>query len=56
METQAQFLRDATSARFEVFTAVAMKDVVFWDVAPCGPCKNRRFGGEYRLHHQGGKN
>jgi hypothetical protein len=22
--------------RFEVFTAVTMKNVVFWDVAPCG--------------------
>jgi hypothetical protein len=24
--------------RFEVFTAVAMKFSVFWDVAPCGSC------------------
>jgi hypothetical protein len=31
--------------RFEVFTAVTMKNVVFWDVKPCGSCKNRRFGG-----------
>jgi hypothetical protein len=31
--------------RFEVFTAVAMKNDVFWDVTPCGSCKNRRFGG-----------
>jgi hypothetical protein len=23
----------------------AMKNGVFWDVAPCGSCKNRRFGG-----------
>jgi hypothetical protein len=21
------------------------KNGVFWDVTPCGPCKNRRFGG-----------
>jgi hypothetical protein len=42
--------------RFEVFTAVTMKTAVFWDVAPCGFCKNRRFGGSYRLPHQGGKN
>jgi hypothetical protein len=28
---------------------------VFWDVTPCGSCKNRRFGGTYRLHHQGDK-
>jgi hypothetical protein len=32
--------------RFEVFTAVTMKNGVFWDVTPCGSCKNRRFGGK----------
>jgi hypothetical protein len=31
--------------RFEVFTAVTMKNGVFWDVTLCGSCKNRRFGG-----------
>jgi hypothetical protein len=31
--------------RFEIFTAVTMKNGVFWDVTPCGSCKNRRFGG-----------
>jgi hypothetical protein len=31
--------------RFEVFTAVTMKNGVFWDVMPCGSCKNRCFGG-----------
>jgi hypothetical protein len=31
--------------RFEVFTAVNMKNGVFWDVTQCGSCKNRRFGG-----------
>jgi hypothetical protein len=30
--------------RFEVFMAVTMKHGVFWDVMPCGSCKNRRFG------------
>jgi hypothetical protein len=30
--------------RFEVFTAVTMKNGVFWDFTPCGSCKNRRFG------------
>jgi hypothetical protein len=30
--------------RFEVFTAVTMKNTVFWDVTQCGSCKNRRFG------------
>jgi hypothetical protein len=33
-----------------------LKNAVFRDVTPCGYCKNRRFGGTYRLHHQGGKN
>jgi hypothetical protein len=31
--------------RFEVFTAVTMKNGVFRDVTPCGSCKNRWFGG-----------
>jgi hypothetical protein len=34
-----------THVRFEVFTAVTMKNGVFWDVTPCGSCNNRRFGG-----------
>jgi hypothetical protein len=42
--------------RFEVFTAVTMKNGVFWDVMPHGSCKNRRFGGTWRLHHEGDKN
>jgi hypothetical protein len=42
--------------RFEVFTAVTMKNGIFWDVTPCGACKNRRFGGNWRLLHQGDKN
>jgi hypothetical protein len=41
---------------FEVFTAVTMKNGVFWDVTPCGSCKNRRFGETWRLLHQGDKN
>jgi hypothetical protein len=41
--------------RIEVFTAVTMKNAVFWDVAPCTSCVNRRFGGTYRLHLQGRK-
>jgi hypothetical protein len=32
-----------------------MKNVVFWDVALCRSCVNRRFGGMYRLHLQGRK-
>jgi hypothetical protein len=26
--------------RFEVLTAANMKNGVFWDVAPCGSCRN----------------
>jgi hypothetical protein len=41
---------------FEVFTAVIIKNGVFWDVTSCGSCKNLRFGGIQRLRHQGDKN
>jgi hypothetical protein len=34
---------------------MTMKNAVFWDVAPCSPFVNRRFGGTYRLHLQGRK-
>jgi hypothetical protein len=33
-----------------------MKNAIFWDVMPGCSCKNRRFGGTWRLHHQGHKN
>jgi hypothetical protein len=42
--------------QLEVFTAVTMKNSVFWDVAPCRYFVNRRFGGMYRLHLQGIRN
>jgi hypothetical protein len=35
---------------------VTMENAIFWDVRACGSCKNRRFGGTYRLHHQGDNN
>jgi hypothetical protein len=44
------------NVRFEVSTAVTMKNAVFWDVTPCGSCKNLRFGVMYRLRYQGDKN
>jgi hypothetical protein len=31
------------NVRFEVFTAVTMKNGVFWDVTPSGSCKNQVF-------------
>jgi hypothetical protein len=39
-----------TIVRVEVFTAVTMKNAVFWDFAPCRCGVNRRIGGTYRLH------
>jgi hypothetical protein len=47
---------DELNVRFEVFTAMTMKNVVFWDVAACRYFVNRRFGGKYRLHLQGRRN
>jgi hypothetical protein len=32
-----------------------IKNVVFWDVAPCGSREKRYFGGTCRLHLQGRK-
>jgi hypothetical protein len=40
-----QCRREVQWVRFEVFMAVTMKNGVFWDVTPCGSCKNRRFRG-----------
>jgi hypothetical protein len=42
--------------RFEVFTAVTVENTVFWDVALCGSCKNRRFRGTCSPHLQGRRN
>jgi hypothetical protein len=39
------FRFNSKDVRFQVFTAVTMKNGVFWDVTPCGSCKNRGFGG-----------
>jgi hypothetical protein len=35
---------------------VTMKNAVFSDVTPCRSCKNERFRGLYRRHHQGDEN
>jgi hypothetical protein len=33
---------------FEVFTAVVMKSIIFWDMMPCNLLRcNRRFGGTF---------
>jgi hypothetical protein len=55
----AQVRRQANEenhVRFEVFTAVTMKNGVFWVVTPCGSCTNRCFGGTWRFIHQDDKN
>jgi hypothetical protein len=42
--------------KFEGFTAVTMKNSVFWNVALCSSCKNLRLGGTYHFNHLGDKN
>jgi hypothetical protein len=42
--------------RLEDFTVVNMNNAIYWDVTPCGYCKNRHFAGTYCLYHQGDKN
>jgi hypothetical protein len=49
---QCRFELSVYCVRFEVFTAVTMKNGVFCVVTPCGSCKNRRFGGTWRLLNQ----
>jgi hypothetical protein len=34
------YFNHLTAVTFVVFTAVTMKNGVFWDVTPCGSCKN----------------
>jgi hypothetical protein len=42
---------------FEVFTAVVMNSIIFWDMASCSPSSvNPRFGVTYCLNLQGRKN
>jgi hypothetical protein len=31
--------------RWRAIVNLVMNKAVFWDVTPCGSCKNRRFGG-----------
>jgi hypothetical protein len=39
--------------RFDVFTAVTVKNAIFLDVTLCGSCNNLCFGRKKRLHHEG---
>jgi hypothetical protein len=52
MTSENKVKAEKKRVRFEVFTAVTMKNGGFWDVTPCGSCNDRRFGGTYRIHHQ----
>jgi hypothetical protein len=45
LESFKFYLKKLLLVKFEVFMAVTMKNGFFWDVTPCGSCKNRRFGG-----------
>jgi hypothetical protein len=40
----ARYGQRCSYVRFEVFTAVTMRNFVFWDVMPCFFCKNQCFG------------
>jgi hypothetical protein len=51
--SDAKFHPSVNSKGFEVFTAVVMKSIIFWDMTPCSLSCTRRFGGTYRLHLQG---
>jgi hypothetical protein len=44
------------SFRIYLYKSIYSKNGVFWDVTLWGSCKNRRFGGTWRLLHQGDKN
>jgi hypothetical protein len=54
-EWQGRPKKSKKYVRLEVFMAVTMKNGIFWDVTLCASCKDRRFGGIYRLKHQGDK-
>jgi hypothetical protein len=47
-------VNNATARKFRNnFATIAfIKNVVFWDVALCRSCVNRRFGGKFFLHLQ----
>jgi hypothetical protein len=56
MSSFSKAVKENKIVRFEVFTAVTRKNGVFWVVTSCGSCKNRRFGGTWRLLHEDDKN
>jgi hypothetical protein len=57
LEGTHQFKMAKRVVGFEVFTAVVMNSIIFWDMTPCSPLSfNRRFGRKYRFHLQGRRN
>jgi hypothetical protein len=48
--------REESYNELEIMQRNLLMNGVFWVVTPCGSCKNRRFGGTWRLLHQGDKN
>jgi hypothetical protein len=59
IKSSSYFTGDTLHLRYraqpvEVFTAMTMKNAVYWIVTPSGSCKNRRFGGTnasiFRVH------
>jgi hypothetical protein len=49
-----RFAVDCEIVGYEVFTAVVMKNTIFWDITSRNLLKvNRHFGGTYRLHFEG---
>jgi hypothetical protein len=42
--TENEYMRYAPTIDLQIHVRT-VKNGVFWDVTPCGSCKNRRFGG-----------
>jgi hypothetical protein len=53
---RGKLLTNGSVLGVEVFTAVAMKNALFWDMAKCEFIINRHFGGTHHLHLQGKRN
>jgi hypothetical protein len=45
-----------TVRTLQILPVKCSENSAFWDVMPCGCCKNGRFGGTNRLHYQVQKN
>jgi hypothetical protein len=57
MRAQHDTVNSTSDVGFEVFTAVVMKSIIFWDMTSCSPLSfKQRFGVTYCLHLQGRRN